>query len=435
MTAAGGSATVTASASHMAYEYYTSGSYNNPHSISDTAKWMITSNGNSRFSHPSSGGTSLSGVGTVYGSGASVSHSSMGTTATTDTVTVTAYNTTSTSATASAEKSITNTKDSTNYAPYNYTASVSIGNGLWAGGGEATVSASASHMAYDYYTSGSYNNSHSVTDGVSWSITTQTFTPSGGSASTITRFSKSGNTLSHTTMTSNIGTDYVKVTAVNGSSSSTTASAEKSITNELGTQKYKNTSGTTGYNIVYTVPTVSIRSELSAASGTATVTCSVTNNTNWYQKYTSGTYTSQKTSTETGIARWMITSNGNSRFSHPSSGGTSLSGVGTVYNTGTKISHSNMTTNATTDTVTVTAYNIGDISKTKTASASVSNVLTGISISLGSNPIKYNTTTTATVTATYTSGSSKDVTSSLSTSSSATSNYIKSGDTSVVTVS
>ena len=424
--AGGGEATVSASASHMAYDYYTSGSYNNSHSVTDGVSWSITSQ---YINSPSNG------IDRFSKSGNTLSHTTMGTSAGTDYVTVTAYNTTSTSATASAEKSITNTKDSTNYAPYNYTASVSIGNGLWAGGGEATVSASASHMAYDYYTSGSYNNSHSVTDGVSWSITTQTFTPSGGSASTITRFSKSGNTLSHTTMTSNIGTDYVKVTAVNGSSSSTTASAEKSITNELGTQKYKNTSGTTGYNIVYTVPTVSIRSELSAAGGTATVTCSVTNNTNWYQKYTSGTYTGQKTSTETGIARWMITSNGNSRFSHPSSGGTSLSGVGTVYNTGTKISHSNMTTNATTDTVTVTAYNIGDISKTKTASESVSNALTGISISLGSNPINYNTTTTATVTATYTSGSSKDVTSSLSTSSSATSNYIKSGDTSVVTVS
>lgn len=329
------------------------------------------------------------------------------------------------------ENALTNT----NYSPSNYTVSVSIGDGMNPGDGSATVTASASHKAYDYYTSGSYNNQHTVTDSVTWSITTQTFTPSGGSASTITRFSKSNNTLSHTSMTSNVGTDYVKITATNSSNTSTISTAEKSIINELGTQKYKNTSGTTGYNIVYTVPTVSIRSELSAAGGTATVTCSVTNNTNWYQKYTSGTYTGQKTSTETGTARWMITSNGNSRFSHPSSGGTSLSGVGTVYNTGTKISHSNMTTNATTDTVTVTAYNIGDISKTKTASASVSNALTGISISLGSNPINYNTTTTATVTATYTSGSSKDVTSSLSTSSSATSNYIKSGDTSVVTVS
>ena len=63
------------------------------------------------------------------------------------------------------------------------------------------------------------------------------------------------------------------------------------------------------------------------------------------------------------------------------------------------------------------------------------NALTGISLSLGSSSINYNSTTTATVTATYTSGSSKDVTSSLSTSSSATSNYIKSGDTSIVTIS
>lgn len=63
------------------------------------------------------------------------------------------------------------------------------------------------------------------------------------------------------------------------------------------------------------------------------------------------------------------------------------------------------------------------------------NALTNISLSLGSGSINYNSTTTATVTAKYTSGSSKDVTDSLSTSSSATSNYIKSGDTSVVTIS
>ena len=410
LTAGGGSATVTASASHKAYDLYTSGSYNNQHTVTDTARWMITSNGNNRFSHPSSGGTSLSGVGTVYDSGTSVSHSNMTTNATTDTVTVTAYNTTNSSTTATATKSITNTKDNTNYAPYNYTASVSIGNGLTAGGGSATVTASASHMAYDYYTSGSYNNSHSVTDSVTWSISTQTFTPSGGSVSTITRFSKSGNTLSHTSMTSNVGTDYVKVTATNSSNTSTTSSAEKSITNELGTQKYKNTSGTTGYNIVYNVPTVSIGSGLNAAGGDATVTCSVTNGTNWYQKYTSGTYTGQQTSTEAGTARWMITSNGNSRFSHPSSGGTSLSGVGAVYNTGTKVYHSNMTTNATTDTVTVTAYNIGDTSKTKTASVSVSNAVVSISLALAQTTIVDGNTTTTTVTATYTSGSKGTIT-------------------------
>lgn len=63
------------------------------------------------------------------------------------------------------------------------------------------------------------------------------------------------------------------------------------------------------------------------------------------------------------------------------------------------------------------------------------NALTGISLSLGSSSINYNSTTTATVTATYTSGSSKDVTDSLSTNPSATSNYINSRDTSIVTIS
>ena len=63
------------------------------------------------------------------------------------------------------------------------------------------------------------------------------------------------------------------------------------------------------------------------------------------------------------------------------------------------------------------------------------NALTNISLSLGSSSINYNSTTTATVTAKYTSGASTDVTNSLSTISSATSNYIKSGDTSVVTIS
>ena len=88
------------------------------------------------------------------------------------------------------------------------------------------------------------------------------------------------------------------------------------------------------------------------------------------------------------------------------------------------------------NTATVTVTGSGSKSNTKTAVCKQNaNALTSISISLGSSSINYNTTTTATVTATYTSGSSKDVTSSLSNSSSATSNYIKSGDTTIVTIS
>ena len=329
----------------------------------------------------------------------------------------------------------------TNYNPSNYTASVVIGDGLTAAGGRAIVTASASHIEYDLYTSGAYNNPHDVSDTAKWMMTSNgnmrfSHPSSGGtSLSGVGTVYDSGIYISHSNMTNNETTDTVTVTAYNIEKTYVTASAEKSITNSLNTTKYKDTSGTTGYNIVYNKPTVAIGSGLNAAGGRATVTCSVTNETNWYQKYTSGTYTGQQTGTEAGIARWMITSNGNSRFSHPSSGGSSLSGVGTVYDSGTSVSHGNMTTIATTDTVTVTAYNVGDISKTNAASTSVSNELTSISLSLGSSSINYNSTTTATVTATYTSGSSKDVTSSLSTSPSATSNYIKSGDTSVVTVS
>lgn len=116
-----------------------------------------------------------------------------------------------------------NTITNSNYSPSNYTASVTIGNGMTAAGGSATVSASASHKAYDYYTSGSYNNQHNVTDSVTWSIT------SNGNS----RFTKSGSSISHSDMTTNASTDTVVVTAVNGASSAATGTSSKSITNSV----------------------------------------------------------------------------------------------------------------------------------------------------------------------------------------------------------
>ena len=636
LTAAGGSATCSCTCTNTKYykDYYESGYVSEQYSTPTTGyvNWSIVSQN-------CAGGTNRFSI-----SGSTLSHTTMGTNTTYDKVTVRATNNgDSTKYTNSSELSISNVVTNSNYDPSEYTASISIGSGLTAGEGEATVTASASHKARNYYTSGSYDSSkHTVTDSVSWSITTQTFTPSGGSASTITRFSKSSNKLSHTSMTSNVGTDYVKVTATNGSSSSATATAEKSISNSLtwgnvsltvsspatpcsmsvsgetktisasatqsgtytsgsttsatptisyavktaatgyslssnkvtvtnntstsarngfvvtvtasgsgsktatsdrtfnqaagsksygtpsitaytyasfaasgdtkspasvtytqtwtwngvsgsggtitsggtlaysttgtlpsgfstasdfatsgkvtwdnrtttvddarsaksnllvkvtlngvtsgnytctscdqvanslGTQKYKNTSGTTGYNVVYVAPqTCTISSSLTAAGGTFYVTCAVTNNTNWYQKYTSGSYTSLQSGTEGGTAKWQITSNGNSRFSNPSSGGATV-GSYTLYPSGSSYtgSHSNMTTNATTDTVTVTAYNVGDTSKTKTASASVTNSLVSISATVGTNPISYLGKTSITVTAKYTSNSTKDVSSS-----------------------
>lgn len=180
-------------------------------------------------------------------------------------------------------------------------------------------------------------------------------------------------------------------------------------------QKYKNTSGTTGYNIVYNTPSCTLTNSLTAAGGTVKVVCTVTNSTNWYWKYTNNTYSAQQTDTEAGTAMWRITSNGNSRFSHPSSGATNLVIGGSTYatyGTGTSATHSNMTTNVATDTVKITSYNVGDTSKASSVkSASVSNALTSVSLSVASSSIVYNSTTTCTTTAGYTSGSTKDVTS------------------------
>ena len=124
----------------------------------------------------------------------------------------------------------------------------------------------------------------------------------------------------------------------------------------------------------YGTPTVEIGSGIWASGGHATVTCTVTNTVTTTTTYTSGASTSSDSSAA-GTARWKITSNGNNRFSHPSSGGVSLSGVGTVYNSGTDVYHDSMTNNATTDTVVVTAYNINSTSKTATAQDVTTNSL------------------------------------------------------------
>ena len=277
---------------------------------------------------------------------------------------------------------------------YNTPTNVSIGSGCTAGGGRATLTCTVTNSTqwYQKWTSGSAKSHTGEEAGsATWSIYSQYFNTS---SNTISRFSVSGSTLSHSSMTSNEGTDYVIVTAKNaGDNTKSTNSSQLSISNSLGSQKYKDISGTTGYNITYETPIVSITdcSKFTAAGGSTTVTCSVTNSTNWYQMYTSGCYTENKTGKEAGTARWKITSDPNSRFS-ASGTSSSLSGVGTVYNSGGTLSHSSMGKNDATDSVTVTAYNINATSKT--ASASCTNIVNTHSDSWN-NPtvsLAYNTT-------------------------------------------
>ena len=188
-----------------------------------------------------------------------------------------------------------------------------------------------------------------------------------------------------------------------------------------GSTRYTNTACTiTGTNVsTYGIPSVSIAvGGFTASGGGSVVTCSVTNNTQWYQKWESG-YVKNHTGTSSGTARWRITSNGNNRFYYPAGaidytlniGGTNYS----VYDSSVanaNILHYSMTNNITTDTVTVTAYNIGDSTKSASASASVTNEATLI-VTVNDNPILYGDTTSIKTELSYTSGyTNTDVTNS-----------------------
>lgn len=117
----------------------------------------------------------------------------------------------------------------------------------------------------------------------------------------------------------------------------------------------------------YGTPTVSIGSGLTAAGGSATVSASVTNTETYNALYSSGAIGPNQTRSVSGSLSISMTTNGNSRFS--------LSG-----NT---ITHSNMGTNITTDTVTIKAVNDGDGSKSATASKRITNIRTDSSTSGG----------------------------------------------------
>lgn len=98
MTAAGGSATITRSASHLHtnYRFYSSGSTDGPFedTVVDNVNLSIVSNGNNRFSL----------------SGTTLTHSNMGTNAVTDTITIRATNSSNTSTYKDVSASVTNSR-------------------------------------------------------------------------------------------------------------------------------------------------------------------------------------------------------------------------------------------------------------------------------------------------------------------------------------
>ena len=177
-----------------------------------------------------------------------------------------------------AENKVTNSNYNPRITAYG-TPIVSIGSGLTAAGGSATVSASVTNTeTYNaLYSSGATGPNQTRSVGGSLSI----FMTANGNS----RFSLSGNTITHSSMGTNETTDTITIKAVNDGDSSKSSTASKSITNS---KTVKSTSGgiyTYGDVIAGTVT----NGIIPASGGSATATAG--NGTqNWSKSATITTY-------------------------------------------------------------------------------------------------------------------------------------------------
>lgn len=182
-----------------------------------------------------------------------------------------------------AENKVTNSNYNPRITAYG-TPTISIGSGLTAAGGSATVSASVTNTeTYNaLYSSGATGPNQTRSVGGSLSIS---MTANGNS-----RFSLSGNTITHSSMGTNETTDTITIKAVNDGDSSKSATASKSITNS---KTVKSTSGgvytygniTAGTITNATIPASGGSATAKAGNGTQSWNKSATITT--YQ-YTSG---------------------------------------------------------------------------------------------------------------------------------------------------
>lgn len=177
-----------------------------------------------------------------------------------------------------AENKVTNSNYNPRITAYG-TPTISIGSGLTAAGGSATVSASVTNTeTYNaLYSSGATGPNQTRSVGGSLSIS---MTVNGNS-----RFSLSGNTITHSSMGTNETTDTITIKAVNDGDSSKSATASKSITNS---KTVKSTSGgiyTYGDVIAGTVT----NGIIPASGGSATATAGNGSQT-WNKSATITTY-------------------------------------------------------------------------------------------------------------------------------------------------
>ena len=177
-----------------------------------------------------------------------------------------------------AENKVTNSNYNPRITAYG-TPTISIGSGLTAAGGSAKVSASVTNTeTYNaLYSSGVTGPNQTRSVGGSLSIS---MTVNGNS-----RFSLSGNTITHSSMGTNETTDTVTIKAVNDGDSSKSATASKSIVNS---KTVKSTSGgiyTYGNIVAGTISNKTIP----ASGGSATATAGNGSQT-WNKSATITTY-------------------------------------------------------------------------------------------------------------------------------------------------
>lgn len=202
---------------------------------------------------------------------------------------------------------------------------VSIGSGITAGGGSATVTASVNDtQIYNaMYTSGSTgpNQTRSVAGSVSLSLT--------GNGNS--RFSLSGNRLSHSSMTTNVTTDTGTVTATNANDSTKKATASVRVENK------RSVTGTTGgVYTYYGVTAGAITNQTVPASG-GTKTATAGNGSQRVTRtaivtsysYTSGSSNSATTTAASDVTNQIAPSVA-SKSGTASSKGTTVSGVTTI---------------------------------------------------------------------------------------------------------
>lgn len=198
-----------------------------------------------------------------------------------------------------AENKVTNSNYNPRITAYG-TPTVSIGSGLTAAGGSATVSASVINTeTYNtLYSSGATGPNQIRSVGGSLSIS---MTVNGNS-----RFSLSGNTITHSSMGTNETTDTVTIKVVNDGDSSKSATASKSITNS---KTVKSISGGV-YKYGYVTSGPITNATIPASGGSATAKAG--NGTqNWSKSATITTYQYDSGSTKDVTTENAITGTNN----------------------------------------------------------------------------------------------------------------------------